>query len=99
MLDEKPSGKIQRARCTSRSEVAFLTEPSGAAGRLGLSYFGAFVFGSFVGFLQVPAKLIPHRGQELVGWNRHQQRNRGRGRFMPAVSVGQALWSHGTPSL
>jgi hypothetical protein len=32
----------------------FLTEPSGAAGRLGLSYFGVFVFGSFVGFLQVP---------------------------------------------
>jgi len=56
MLDETPSRKIQRPSCTSRSEITFFSpKPSRAAGRLGLSYFGVFVFGSFVGFLQVPA--------------------------------------------
>src|SRR5258707_11114409 len=54
---KSPLGRFrERGQVTQRN--IFLTQPSGV-GRFGLRYFGAFVFGPLIGFLQMPSKLIP----------------------------------------
>src|SRR5438270_10180388 len=62
---KSPPGRLREPVHVTQRNI-FSPQPSGT-GRFRLSYFGAFVFGPFIGFLQMPSKLIPHRGQDLIG--------------------------------